>query len=61
MLEYEELGDTTEETGSSEGGTEMEEEEPLIPKPKQQKGVGTRSSGRRKPAPVYRSPFAPKC
>ena len=26
--EYEELGDTMEETGSSKGGTEMEDEEP---------------------------------
>ena len=33
MPEYEELGDTIEETGSSQGGAEMEEEEPSTPKP----------------------------
>ena len=58
--EYEELGDTIEETGSSEGGTETEEEEPSTPKPEQQKGFGMRSSSRKKPAPVYRSPYVPK-
>ena len=58
--EYEELGDTTEETGSSEGGAESEEEEPSTPKPEQQKGVGTRSLSKKKPPPIYRSPYASK-
>ena len=60
ILEYEELGDTTEDTGSIEGRAETEEEEPSTPKPEQPKGRETRSSGRKKPKPIYRSPFAPK-
>ena len=59
-LEYKELENTTEDIGSTEEGTEMEEEEPLTPKPEQPKGKETRSSSRKKPGPVYRSPFAPK-
>ena len=39
----------------------MEEEEPSTPKLEQPKGMGIRSLGRKKPGPVYRSPFAPKC
>ena len=56
----EELGDTTEDIGSTEGSTELEEEEPSTPKPKQPKERETRSSGRKKPIPLYRSPFSPK-
>ena len=58
--EYEELGDTTEDTGSTEGGAEMEEEEPSTSKSEQLKGRETRSSGRKKPGLVYKSPFTPK-
>ena len=58
--EYEELGDTTDDTRSIEGGVETEEEEPSIPKSEQPKGREPRSLGKKKPRPVYRSPFAPK-
>ena len=57
--EVEELRDTTEDTTST-GDTEIEEEEPSMPAPDQPKGRETRSSGRKKPGPLYRSPFAPK-
>ena len=51
--EYEELGDLTEETGSSERGTESKEEaKSSIPKPEKQKGVGTRSSDKKRPPPI---------
>ena len=67
--EYEELEDSTEETGSSSGGTKSEEEdEPTTPKTERMKEVETRSSDRKKfastikkPTPhVYRSSVAPK-
>ena len=60
MPEVEELGDTIEDTGSTEGGTESEEE-PSIPKPEQPKGRETRSLGRKKLGSLYRIPFVPKC
>ena len=59
-LEYEELGDSTEETGSSDGGTKSEEEAKLAtPLAEKRKSVNTRSSGK-KPLPVYKTPLAPK-
>ena len=58
--EVEELRDTIEDTVSI-GDTETEEEEePSMPAPDHPKGRETRSSGRKKPGPLYRSPFASK-
>ena len=59
--EIEELEDTTKDIENTEGGTESEEEEPSIPKPEQPKEREIRSSGRKKPDLLYRSPFTPKC
>ena len=59
--EIEELKE--EEESTAEDTTESEEEDvPSTPPPDQQprKGVNTRSSRKKKPGPVYRSPFAPK-
>ena len=51
----------TEETRSSKGGTELEEEaKPSIPKLEKHKGIGTRSLDKKKPPPIYKSPVAPK-
>ena len=57
--EIEELRDTTEDTTNT-GDTESEEEELSTPKPDQPKGRETRSASKKKPGPLYRSPFASK-
>ena len=50
-----------EEEVEAEGSTESEEEEePSSPYPELKTKRETRSLGKKKPAPVYRSPFAPK-
>ena len=60
--ELEELEEEEESTAKNSAGSE-EEEEPSTPLPDQKprRNVNTRSLGKKQPAQVYRSPYAPKC
>ena len=56
-LEYEELEETSEEMGSSSGGTGSEQVTPPL---EAKKGVNTRSSDRKRPPPEFKTPTASK-
>ena len=59
--EYEELDESMEGTGSSEGGMESEDEKVLATPPAEKKrSMNTRSSGKKEPLPVYKTPLASK-
>ena len=59
--DYEELDESTEGMGSSEGGTKSEDEEALASPPaKKRRSMNTQSSGKKGPPPVYKTPLAPK-
>ena len=59
--QYEELDESTKRTGNSEGGTESKNEEALASPPVEKKrSMNTRSSGKKGPLPVYKTPLALK-
>ena len=59
--EYEKLDESTEGTGSSEGGMESEDKAALTTPPaEKRKSINTWSLGKKGPPPVYKIPLTPK-